>query len=344
MKPNRGVSNSSLAFIDVMSCGLGAVILLFIILDFNRPSDEIKTPELAPVVTEEVANRRLFEKKQDLIKLSALEDKKIKKLVASLTSVLVESSKKAIQLDASANILLPKRQNAQHLDKPASGELIGLSVTGSRILIAFDTSASMSNEKLIDIIMGLSDSSGARLAAGEKWSQAKRALRWVIRNAPKKSQIQVLGYSDSVVPLTSGWASQADVIDRVSRSLTKLDPIGGTSLGGLLEYIEDRSIMFDSLYIITDGLPTISGEKKAGLAGLKACFSLSKKRNSYVGGECREALYVTAVRQFQKTSRSTVNVILLPLEGDPKAAPLYWAWTNTTNGTLFSPAQGWPPR
>ena len=32
----REQSNSSLAFIDVMACGLGAVLLLFVLLDFEE--------------------------------------------------------------------------------------------------------------------------------------------------------------------------------------------------------------------------------------------------------------------------------------------------------------------
>ena len=35
MRPNRAIANSSLAFIDVMSCGLGAVIMLLVLVDFD---------------------------------------------------------------------------------------------------------------------------------------------------------------------------------------------------------------------------------------------------------------------------------------------------------------------
>jgi len=343
VRSNRAISTTSLAFIDVMSCGLGAVILLLILLDFNRPSDDIVTPEPVAVVNEEEANKKLLKRKQKLIRASGQENNKIEKLVAAVSDAMIDYSQKAIKLTEIPRTPDPKPPKENLLDKPASGELIGMSVKGKRILIALDTSASMSNEKLIDIIMGLSDTSGRRLASGKKWLQAKRTLLWTIKNAPKNSQIQVLGYSDEVKPLTSGWMSQKDTLNKVGLTLKTLSPIGGTSLGQVLEYVEEKSLAANSLYIITDGLPTIAGQKNSGLTKFKECFKFGSNKNAYIEGGCREALFAGAVNRFQKTSTSTVNIILLPLEGDPKAAPLYWKWANMTRGILFAPARGWPP-
>ena len=36
------------------------------------------------------------------------------------------------------------------------------------------------------------------------------------------------------------------------------------------------------------------------------------------------------------------NVILLPLEGDPEAAPNFWMWTANTGGLLLIPSKDWP--
>lgn len=327
-----------------MSCGLGAVILLFILLDFNRPSDDVDTPEPVAVINEEKTNKMLMQRKQKLLQASEKESAKIDKLVGAISDVMIDSSQKTVQLEKIPDTPKPKSQKKNLLDKPASGELIGLSVKGKRILIAFDTSASMSNEKLIDIILGLSDVSGRRLASGKKWLQAKRTLLWTISNAPKDSLIQVIGYSDGVTPLTSGWVSQEDALSSIRLELKGLSPTGGTSLGKMLEYVDEKSLAANSMYIITDGLPTIAGRKNSGLKGFKECFKFGGKKTSYVDGKCRETLYIGAVSRFQKTSSPVVNVILLPLEGDPKAAPLYWKWANSTKGMLFSPARGWPPR
>jgi len=343
VRPNRAISNSSLAFIDVMSCGLGAVILLFILLDFNQPSYDALTSEVL-VVNEEDANSQLTQRRVELIKAAELEKNNVQDLVSAVSDALIVGSQKAVQLELIARASTPKFSQPDDLDMPASGELLGMNIKGSRILIAFDTSASMSNENLIDIIVGISDSSGKRLGMGKKWLQAKRTLLWVIKNAPKNTQIQVIGYSDTVKNLTQGWATPKDTLIAVERELKAKWPKGGTSLGAMLDYVEDKRFAADSIYIITDGLPTIVGKKNTGLRGFKECLSLGSGKNSYIDGECRAAMFIGAVQQFQKTSTSVINVILLPLEGDPKAAPFYGYWANSTKGILFSPARGWPPK
>jgi hypothetical protein len=37
-----------------------------------------------------------------------------------------------------------------------------------------------------------------------------------------------------------------------------------------------------------------------------------------------------------------VNVILLPMEGDPLAPGAYWMLARRTNGAFLSPARDWP--
>jgi hypothetical protein len=37
-----------------------------------------------------------------------------------------------------------------------------------------------------------------------------------------------------------------------------------------------------------------------------------------------------------------VNVILLPMEGDPMAASAFWRLAQLTRGSFLSPAEDWP--
>jgi hypothetical protein len=37
-----------------------------------------------------------------------------------------------------------------------------------------------------------------------------------------------------------------------------------------------------------------------------------------------------------------VNVILLPMEGDPLAPGAFWTLARRTNGAFLSPARDWP--
>lgn len=342
MRPQRAIANSSLAFIDVMSCGLGAVILLFIILDFNQSPPEPIIADQIILIDETDTNALLSLQQQTLTKALLEKTQMLEKLISTVTQKMLIKNQQVIAI---AKLEAPKEKllKAKPIQtKSSSGQLIGLAIKGPRILIAFDTSASMADNKLINIILGISEKSGKRLAAGKKWKQAKETLVWTIENTPDNSQVQVISYSDAVRSLTAGWVSRDTALRDIERTLRDLGPEGGTSLGRMLEYVENIDVLPTDIYVITDGLPTISGDKGSPLANLKNCFRVPSRKNSYISGACREDLMVSAVQRFQKKSTARINVILLALEGDPKAAPLYWKWTSFTKGILFTPKDDWP--
>jgi len=45
---------------------------------------------------------------------------------------------------------------------------------------------------------------------------------------------------------------------------------------------------------------------------------------------------------YRRAPDMKVNVVLLPIEGDPEAAMAYWLLANQNGGTLLSPREGWP--
>jgi hypothetical protein len=81
----------------------------------------------------------------------------------------------------------------------------------------------------------------------------------------------------------------------------------------------------DNIFLITDGLPTISdkGSKGALVTPLE-----------------RLQLYEDAVTELPRNI--PVNVILLPLEGDPSAAAAYWQLAQYTRGSFLTPSRDWP--
>ena len=81
----------------------------------------------------------------------------------------------------------------------------------------------------------------------------------------------------------------------------------------------------DNIYLITDGLPT------QGRAA---------PRESTVSGRNRLELFEEAVNQLPKNI--PVNIILLPMEGDPMAAAAYWQLAQLSNGSFMSPSGDWP--
>jgi len=168
----------------------------------------------------------------------------------------------------------------------------------------------------------------------------------LIENAPKKSKIRSLGFSDQIVFADNSWLSRSNALKSLKANLTDLGPKGGTSLAAPLEYIVTSEMNPSDIYLITDGLPTLSGELISNnifskiRRKIKGCASFNSI-SKLVDGECRRNLFINAVTEFQTVSSAVVNVILLPLEGDPDGAPLYQKWTAQLGGSFLSPSKDW---
>jgi len=54
----------------------------------------------------------------------------------------------------------------------------------------------------------------------------------------------------------------------------------------------------------------------------------------------RAKLFSAAVAELPQNI--PMNIILLPMEGDPLATPSYWILAQKTGGAFLSPAKDWP--
>ncbi|NJN52681.1 MAG: hypothetical protein HC809_13905 [Gammaproteobacteria bacterium] len=81
----------------------------------------------------------------------------------------------------------------------------------------------------------------------------------------------------------------------------------------------------DNVVLIVDGLPTM---------GTKA------PRSATVNGRQRLGFFNDAVRDLELNV--PMNIILLPMEGDPLAAGSYWGLAHLTKGSFLSPSRDWP--
>ena len=322
-----------------MACGLGAVILLFFIVDFQE----------IPEIPDEILSDNTVADESQLLRINGLKDREKTLLneIDKMSQQLAEAIEEEVQLSmVSAPVIQGKNkpQIVNANNKP--GSLVGLTIKGSEILVLLDTSASMAYSKLVDIILGIDEKTGSYLKKGEKWQQAQNIGRWLIENAPQKSKIRSLGFSDKINFVDGSWQSPSDALQSFNANLRYLGPNGGTSLAVPLEYIVNSKIKPSDIYLITDGLPTLTGESTSNnifnkiTAKIKGCGSLNKP-SKLVSGECRRNLFLNAVREFQSVSSAVVNVILLPLEGDPEGAPLYQKWTAQLGGSFLSPSEDW---
>lgn len=352
----------SLAFLDVMSCGFGAAILLFLIIDHNV---SVEQGESDPVYAAEVAMLEVD------IQQGELELVRARNTLAEVSLEVVEAQGMANRIQGEIDSFL--RQLAELEGMTEGGEegldalraeverleeellrlqttaieetggdaraylgegdrqyLTGMFLGGNRILILLDMSASMMDETLVNIIR-LRNMPDENKRQARKWRRAVDSVDWIASQLPISSQYQVLAFNDqvrAVMPGSEGsWLEVADRdgLNTAIEEVRKLVPAQGTNLQRVFQAISDLSPRPDNIYLITDGLPTLSNRASS---------------NRLITPEARLDLFEDAVEFLPRNV--PVNVILLPLEGDPSAAAAYWILAQGTQGSFLSPSRDWP--
>lgn len=351
-----------LAFLDVMSCGFGAVVLIFLILDHTasearNEADPNLTAE-ASLLQEEVleGEEQLFQVRNTLDEVS-LEVVEAQGLAARIQSDIddfmsqlaaMEGSSMATEEsleDLRADIrsleeeLLRLQTAAVEEQGDSSREflgdgdrqyLTGMFLGGNRILILLDTSASMLDDTLVNIIRIRNMSTEVKLEA-PKWQRAVRIVDWISSQLPLVSQYQIYGYNESTSAVMAGtdgqWLEVADrdELNEVVRTVQSTAPEGGNNLQRAFEAVAAMSPRPDNVYLITDGLPT------QGASSGNATTITPRQRLE---------LFQQALNTMP--ANIPVNTILLPLEGDPAAAAAYWQLGVLSAGSFITPSRDWP--
>lgn len=350
----RQITTFSLSFLDIMACGFGAVTLLFLVLKHDVEAVETADPNLTAEVNLLREDIRLAE--EDLVQLNNSLRKVERQLVETrgLSSRVlrkIDETERELSLLADPEEEIPvlrqkvkilEKQTAE-LEQSGAGEdirrfvgdgqrqyLTGLKLDGRRVMILLDVSASMLSDSIVNIIRRRNmDDASKRSAA--KWVRAKRAAEWLVAQLPKESQFQIYGFSETAGPILEGTSGQwLDIgdrrqIDKVFAGLEQVAPGGGTSLVHAFMAMDEFERKADNLFLITDGLPT-QGEKRPNKAT--------------VSGRERAKLFEDAVKMLP--GGLPVNVILFPMEGDPKAAAGFWQLALRSRGSFLSPSRDWP--
>lgn len=336
-----------------MSCGLGAIVLVFMLVKHNVDNSSLEVDLLKEDL------QRLQEKAQNLHKeitetenkkgpvIKAIEStsgdiKQIKSAIAQTNKEIASRSSEKKSLERSIeNIEIPKKPDV--IDDPQVGEenyIMGLRVEGRRIAILLDSSSSMTDEVLIDVIRR-KNSSSSNKKAGPKWKRAKRIVRWLLERAPGSSDIHVISFNKKAFHLGGkGWkrGGDANALRGVISDLDTLVPEGATNLQAGLKLAANQKPT--DIYLVTDGLPTDGSGGYRSLNPFADCSALWGASTT-ISGECRTKLFRHTISTV-KLPGVPVNVILLPIEGDPEASNEFWQWTSVTKGLLISPAESWP--
>lgn len=356
MFKRRSSDGFNLAFLDVMACGLGAIILILMLVKFNAatdvPSDELERlqEELQALQQGSATASASLESVDNSIAAQTVTAEEIRQRIQQLkiqqdASQRALNDKKAVLADVEQSLAAAApKQAADNVQLQGAGEenyLLGLKVEGKHIGILVDTSASMADEKLIDIIR-LKIGSNADKKNAPKWQRTKRVVRWLLARLPQSAKVSVVSFNNSASIVGSRElvsANNTNSMKQLATGIEQLIPRNGTNLQLALNKIQEVSPQMTHLYIVTDGLPTL-GKRSKSLGALASCGSLFGKSKT-ITGECRLRLFDYTLQQA-KLSGVEVNIILLPLEGDPHAPQAYWNWAAATGGLMISPADSWP--
>lgn len=361
-RKKRAFTTFSLSFLDIMSCGFGAVILVFLIIDH---SIEAQSKELNRDLLSEVnlLNEDISEGEKDKVRLRntlSEVDLKVVEAQGNATRIIddvtkfealiaalkrdgfteradIESLKAEIQSleEEVKKLKAAAEENSGDSARSFIGEgnrqyLTGLNLGGRNIAILLDISSSMLADKLVNIIR-LRNMSASVQRKAEKWTRALKTVDWLIAQLPVASKYQVITFNttaQATLPKTNGkWLEVADQaqLEEVATTLHKIVPSGGTSLEKAFNALQALSPSPDNIFLITDGLPT---------------QGVNPPRGNKVSGKDRLKLYRQAIRQLPKGV--PVNIILAPMEGDPMAASEFWQLAQVSRGAFLSPSKDWP--
>ncbi|NNF51344.1 MAG: VWA domain-containing protein [Gammaproteobacteria bacterium] len=364
MARKRKFNVFSLSFLDIMSCGFGAVVLFFMIINHGTVarSQEINKELLAEVdlLEQEVlqgeermvlARNTIEEIDLEVVTTEGLSRQLIKDLQA-LREELAEYEADSLASKEDVNALKSDLQALEEASRRLEGAvasegergdatrsfigegnrqyLTGLRMGGERVLILLDASASMLDETIVNVIRrrNLPDNLKRESA---KWQRALRTVDWLSTQIPQASKFQIYTFNTSSRPAVKGtegrWLDAGDgtSLEEAVVSLKQVVPSQGTRLHSAWDAVRSLQPLPDNIYIIVDGLPTM-GENIA--------------RGGKVSGRDR-------VRHMDRSLRSLpsgipVNIIMFPMEGDPMAAPSYWQLAQATGGSFMSPSEDWP--
>jgi hypothetical protein len=347
-----------------MCCGFGAVVLLVMLLngdmlatrkeivadlrsEVTRLEREVKTgrefmvslqnsmnqTEEEIVRTEGLSRQVIDRIEQAKVELAAMSGKSqaTREHINALQSDLLKLDEENRRIGAEQQA--EAARGAQVREFIGQGDrqyLTGLRLGGKRVLLLVDASASMLDEKIVNIVIRRNLDDRTKQAS-PKWQRAIRTAEWLTANLPADSSLQIFTFNTSarqVVPDLQGkWIATTDnkTVDRMLAALKQTIPQGGTSLYNVFSAAAHMQPHPDNILLLTDGLPT-QGDRVSS--------------QSTVSGDERLKLFHQATRVLPKYV--PVNTILFPMEGDPMAAVSFWQLAIDTGGSFLTPTRDWP--
>ncbi|WP_446830141.1 VWA domain-containing protein [Candidatus Foliamicus sp.] len=356
----------SMSFLDIISCGFGAVVLFFVIINAQQrlraDAERIDLSSETMRLEEEV-----LEGRKDLIQARGERDeleerrarateelRRLRERLAALLTELAQYERLGLQSEESVDKLRADVDRLREMQRQleariaaadegtgrdlrrfeGSGSrqyLTGMQMGGERVLILVDGSASMLGRTYIDVLrFRLMDEELKPRAP--KWLQVVDSVDWITTRLTPEQRFQVYLYGEnygSVLEDSDGqWLSVADGkrLGEAVEALRNHAPSGGTSLHAAVRAIRALEPSPDNVFLLTDGLPTQGASPPS--------------RVGWADQRARVRHFERAVRDLPP--RIPVNVLFYPLDGDPAATGYYWMMTSRSRGSFVSVSRDWP--
>ncbi|MCZ6619862.1 MAG: VWA domain-containing protein [Gammaproteobacteria bacterium] len=358
----RRFSIFSMSFLDVMFCGFGAVVLIFVLVS-KQTDDEFKVINKDRLSEIRLLDYQVQTGEKNLFQLQLVLDEIKQRIADSARKLLtteedIDRNREDFEeLDANsfAQIAHLNRlksdvetreeelKRLRAVEKANKGKrireiagagdrqyLTGLKVGGKHILIAMDTSASMLDDTIVNVLRRR-NMSEERKRLAPKWQRAIRTVEWLSTQIPLDANFQIYGFNVEATSFIAeeqgNWIPLAEgrELEQSLNVMRKHIPNKGTSLENLITAMSELTPLPDNVYLIIDSLPT---------QGTKA------PRAATISGKDRLKLFAQALRQLP--ANVPVNVIMFPMEGDLMASAAYWNLARTTGGSFLSPSRDWP--
>ena len=354
----------SMSFLDCMSCGFGAVILFFMIINAQVRETTENDPTSLMAETKKIEVEILEGRKDLVLAKNTVEQLDIEKTTAEgqIAQIIALIEQLQVELSQYSSETLAKIERVEQLESDieslaeevkrllalAEGQdadgnklrefqgdgdrqyLTGLKLGGRRTLILVDRSASMLDSTIVNILRRRNMADEDKLAA-VKWRQVVASVDWLTAQFEPGSEFQIYMYNDEAVPVIKGseglWLKADDntQLDEAIRVLRRTPPENGTNMLAAYEVAANLSPRPDNIILLADGLPTMEG---------------ADENRATVNGRDRQRMHETAIRALP--SGIPVNVFLYPLEGDYDAPILYWILAYRSGGSFISVSRDWP--
>ena len=358
-----------LSFLDVLCCGLGAAILLLLIVKHEQPS--VNTQVLELMAATEVGKlqsevERLSADKIDLeSEFQALAEDKIQLIEAARVRdqhlSIKEAQRQEIKAALNAQLarlqglnefdsqlarqLTQEQEATSELDLTAAGALDGINFSGlDKVVILLDVSASMLHWSLVEIFRIQVSGAVARNSA-PKWNQARLSAQFAYKTIDQNARFKLLMYSEEVYNLEGNligqevlrWDKKDGRHDALVEGLVSQGPKRGTNLKKAIDAANSLIPKPSRILLITDGLPG-KIDNRGKLVGCPR----DQQKVSKLTSECRVSVAMKSVEALAGgLSEVPVDVVLLPLDGDSEAIRFYSVVSGVTAGKLLTPAVDW---